>query len=193
MKPAGVFYATRHGQTRKIAEHLADQLRARGLEVDVTNIGEETPRAPLTDYSAAILAASLYMGHHEREMVHFVRDHLAELEQVPTTFLSVSMSEASAEDDTRAAAVRDRAAGDVRRAVDQFIERTGWQPSNIRPVAGALAYTDYNPLVRFIMKRIARSSGGATDTSRDHEYTDWPDLDRLAGEIADQIATNSHA
>jgi menaquinone-dependent protoporphyrinogen oxidase len=33
------------------------------------------------------------------------------------------------------------------------------------------------------MKRIARASGGSTDTSRDHEYTDWEALDRLVDEL----------
>jgi menaquinone-dependent protoporphyrinogen IX oxidase len=29
------------------------------------------------------------------------------------------------------------------------------------------------------MKRISKQAGGATDTSRDHEYTDWAALDRF--------------
>ena len=42
-----------------------------------------------------------------------------------------------------------------------------------------LLYTQYNVLIRFVMKRIAKHAGGATDTSRDHEYTDWVALDQF--------------
>jgi menaquinone-dependent protoporphyrinogen oxidase len=53
------------------------------------------------------------------------------------------------------------------------------------PVAGALPYTRYNFLVRFLMKRIARKAGGPTDTSRDYDFTDWAALDRFAAAFAD--------
>ena len=58
------------------------------------------------------------------------------------------------------------------------------------PVAGALAYSHYNLLVRFIMKRIARSAGADTDTSHDYEYTDWADLDRFTADRAREIETS---
>jgi hypothetical protein len=37
------------------------------------------------------------------------------------------------------------------------------------------------------MKMISKSSGGSTDTTRDHEYTDWPGLERFAGEIIEEL------
>ncbi len=43
----------------------------------------------------------------------------------------------------------------------------------IEMIAGALKYTQYNWFIRWVMKGIARKEGGSTDTSRDHEYTDW--------------------
>jgi len=50
-------------------------------------------------------------------------------------------------------------------------------------VAGALSYTKYNFLVRFVMKRIAKAQGASTDTSRDHELTDWEALDHIVDEL----------
>jgi len=35
-----------------------------------------------------------------------------------------------------------------------------------------------------VMKWIAGKAGGSTDTSRDHEYTDWDALGRFAAEFA---------
>ncbi len=60
---------------------------------------------------------------------------------------------------------------------------TGWTPAITRHVAGALRYTEYDYFKRLIMRRIARQQGGDTDTSRDHEYTDWDDLTRFVDEF----------
>ena len=57
-----------------------------------------------------------------------------------------------------------------------FFAGTGWQPAITKEVAGALPYTRYNWFIRQVMKRIAAKAGGDTDTTRDYEYTDWPDL-----------------
>jgi menaquinone-dependent protoporphyrinogen oxidase len=50
----------------------------------------------------------------------------------------------------------------------------------IKFVAGALPYTRYNWLKRWIMRRIVAKAGGDTDTTRDFEYTDWEDLRAFA-------------
>ena len=54
-------------------------------------------------------------------------------------------------------------------------------------VAGALLYTRYNFLVRFVMRQITKAEGGDTDTSRDYEYTDWDAVDRFAEAFARQL------
>ena len=63
-------------------------------------------------------------------------------------------------------------------------DETGWRPARVLPVAGALAYSRYNFLIRFVMKRIARKAGAPTDTSRDYEFTNWPALDTFIREGA---------
>jgi menaquinone-dependent protoporphyrinogen oxidase len=71
--------------------------------------------------------------------------------------------------------------------VNKFIAETGWRPRRIELVAGALPYTKYNFLVRYVMKRISAKEGGDTDTSRDYEYTDWNAVDRFAVEFVDEV------
>jgi menaquinone-dependent protoporphyrinogen oxidase len=75
----------------------------------------------------------------------------------------------------------------VHTLLDKFFRKTGWRPKHVKPVAGALLYTKYNPLIRFVMKQIVKRAGGDTDTSRDYEYTDWVALDRFVGEFAGEI------
>ncbi len=71
--------------------------------------------------------------------------------------------------------------------MDTFFIETGWTPHQAHGVAGALFYTKYNPLVRMVLKRIAKKAGGATDTSRDYEYTDWAALERIVEDFAGQL------
>ena len=68
--------------------------------------------------------------------------------------------------------------------IDVFVGETGWRPARVLPVAGALAYSQYNFIIRFVMKRIARKAGAPTDTSRDHEFTDWSTLARFIRDAA---------
>lgn len=178
-----ILFATREGQTDRIAQRLAVTLRGRGVVAEVVNVGEIYPGFLLTRYSAVIAAASVHRSRHEPEMVEFVKRHLPALEKIPSVFLSVSLSQAGAEDANAPPDRRARAAADAMRMIDQFLAETGWIPGKVKAVAGALAYSQYNFVMRFIMKRIARKSGSDTDTSRDYEYTDWTALDRLAEDL----------
>jgi menaquinone-dependent protoporphyrinogen oxidase len=180
---AAVFFATREGQTEKIAGHIAIDLRAHGIDADVLNVKEASASVNWKDYALAFVAASVHAEHHEREMIEFVRRHRNHLEQLRAAFISVTMSEAGAEDPAAPADQRQRCAADAQRMIDVFIKETGWTPERCLPVAGALMYTRYNFLIRFVMKRISRKQGGPTDTSRDYEFTDWRGLDRFVEDV----------
>ena len=186
MKSVAVFYATREGQTQKIAERIQADLQARGLQVRLEKVSPAT-HFEQGDADAVILAASVHAGHHEREMVHFVKLHRDVLNRIPTSFLSVTLSQAGYQRCACDVAKREEFARDIASVIDQFFRETGWHADCVKPVAGALVYQQYNPFIRFVMRRIAEKSGGDTDTSRNYEYTDWADLDRFVDEIADQI------
>jgi menaquinone-dependent protoporphyrinogen oxidase len=58
-------------------------------------------------------------------------------------------------------------------------------------VAGRLAYTQYGFFKRWIMRAIARREGGSTDTTRDHEYTDWDAVTRFADEVVAAVRSST--
>ena len=188
MKPVLIVYATREGHTRRIAEHIAATIRARGAEAELRDAAGLPPGFALDEFGSAVIAASVHAGKHEAEMVEFVRRHRAELEGRDSVFLSVSLAEAGAEDAAKPPEARARAAKDVQGMIDTFLKETGWHPGRVQPVAGALTYSKYNLLIKLLMKWIAKREGASTDTSRDHEFTDWAALDRLADEV---LAANS--
>jgi menaquinone-dependent protoporphyrinogen oxidase len=180
---AAVLFATREGQTRRIASRIADDLRDRGVQADLIDVADGAG-IDFSGYDTACVAASVHVGHHEREMIGFVRKHRDELVRLGAAFVSVTLSEAGAEDPKRTEQERRQSAADVQRMLDVFYAETGWHPDRVLPVAGALAYSKYNFIVRAIMRRIARKAGAPTDTSSDYEFTNWVAVDRLAGELA---------
>jgi menaquinone-dependent protoporphyrinogen oxidase len=93
-------------------------------------------------------------------------------------FFSVSLAAASKNPDEAIAA---------RKLAETFLTATGWRPQHIASVAGTLAYTQYGWLVRFFMRRIALKEGASGDTSRDHEYTDWSQVNHLAETLVGEI------
>lgn len=174
-----VFYATTEGQTRRIAERIAERMRRHGFSSRaVAIISDEGAHTDWGRVRGAVLGASLHMQKHQAEAVAFARAHWRELSAIPSWFISVSLSAASKNPDEVAAA---------RRIADRFVSQTGWQPWRVSPVAGRLAYTQYNWLVRLLMRAIARKERASADTSRDHEYTDWQEVERLADAFADEV------
>ena len=45
--------------------------------------------------------------------------------------------------------------------------------------------------MRFIMKRISRAGGHTTDTTRNHEMTDWRAVSRFAEELSSLIRSET--
>ena len=183
-------YATRHGQSRRIAEHLAREFTMWGCPVVVADVSR-TPAIDWPDYHAAILVASVHGGHHEREMIAFVRRAHAALDQVPNAFLSVLLAEATVQNRSASETLRKNAKDAVQRVIDAFEKETGWHPQVVLPVAGALLYRQYNFFIRFIMKRMTSKAMGPTDTSRDYEFTDWAALSEFASNFSRKLVRTS--
>lgn len=159
-----IVYGTTEGHTGKIALHLSTFLRAAGNKVELFETGSD--QIPPLNFDAYIVAGSLHQEKHQASLVEFVRDHARELH--PAAFLSVSLTAVIKDAEHTASAARCMAA---------FYEETQWMPDRATPVAGALLYTKYDFLKRMLMRMIAKKEGGDTDTTRDHEYTDWAALD----------------
>src|SRR5690349_4005281 len=159
-----IAYGTSEGQTRKIAGRIAEVARELGHQADVVDSAAGTPPARLREYQAVVVAGSVHVGKHQPSLVRFVRANAAELAHLPTAFFSVSLSATGSD------------LPGARKCADAFLRETGWTPSAVRLTAGALMYSRYGFVTRWLMRRIARKAGHETDPSRDYEYTDWAKL-----------------
>lgn len=179
---AAVFYATREGQAERVAQRVGHDLRARHIHVDVIDVRDVQGTIDWNGYQMAFVVASVHRGHHEKEMVAFVRRSKDHLTALHAPFISLTLSQAGAELPTNTLVQRQTAHEDALQMIYDFARDTGWQPSRILPVAGALRYSQYNFLVKFIMKRIARKAGFDGPATRDYEFTSWPAIDRFVVE-----------
>src|SRR5262245_53828872 len=120
---AAVFYATKEGQTKRIAERIASDVRDSGFDADVYNV-KQVKTLALSDwsrYDAAFVAASVHAGHHEPEMIAFVKRHHRELERLDAAFISVTLSQAGAEDPAAPPERQQQARADAEREIDVFV------------------------------------------------------------------------
>jgi menaquinone-dependent protoporphyrinogen oxidase len=156
-----ILYSTAEGQARLIAERMEAELRGRG---HITQCESVTNAVMRTKPNAVLLIASIHIGKHAGVARDFIKTNLPLFNTIPSGFMSVSLS-ASEADRTRA-----------QNYVTDFMEETGWRPEITATVAGAIRYTNYNFLKKLMIKRIATENGLPTDTSRDHEFTDWDEV-----------------
>ena len=176
-----IVFATKEGQSGKIARYLAASFKACGHVVELHDAEHDRKCPDFERAHAAVVCAPIHARGYPRAIVRFVREHKDFLDGLPSAFLSVGLAVLSKVHDGRAQTLA---------IVEKFVQQTDWHPRRVELVAGALPYTRYNVIVRFVMRRIAATEGGDTDASRDYEYTDWSQLDRFASEFA---GDESHA
>lgn len=168
MQPILVAYATTEGQTRKVAEFIAERLRIRGHRVDLVDVATPAALQLTPHHQAAFVGGSVHFDRHQGALSHFVNDNLGWLNALPCAFFSVSM-----------AVTHDSAGGraHAQQAADAFLAQSGLKPLAVRLVAGALRYTRYDFFKRMVERLLHKDLPGAQDTAQDHEYTDWPDVE----------------
>ena len=175
-----LIYGTAYGQTERIARRIADQLAAHGHAVCMYQ-GDRLPRRlPVDQYEGYLVAGSIIRGRHQGYIRDFARRFSSRLNSAPSAFVSVSGAAASSPQEAR-------------EYMGRFLQETGWRPAHSACFAGSMAFTKYAPLLRWIMKKISARREGPTDTTRDHEMTDWQAVDRFAEKLAAELSSSPMA
>ena len=86
-----IAYGTTEGQTARIADHIADAIRKRGVEAQALDLKRSTD-VSLEDYDGVIVGGSIHIGKHQDHVVDFVRANRFALERLPSAFFSVSLA-----------------------------------------------------------------------------------------------------
>ena len=170
-----VLYASSEGQTRKIAEYIAQRLRDSKHETTLVSGQDINSGLTLESFDGVVIGASVHMGSHPDFLKKFVKQHIELLKNKPTAFFSVCMMVRNPLPEKQQ---------EARQYVQDFIGETGWEPNIHQTFAGAIKYSKYGFFMKMVMKRIARKEGADTDTSRDYEYTDWEAVTEFARDFS---------
>lgn len=177
MKNCLVMYESIHGQTAKIAKRIAERLRQEGHMVALQT--PKTFNGRLDSFDAIIVGGPVRVQKYPKGLRKWVHAHSKTLSSKQTAFFSVCLGILQKENTKVQLAEM--------KIVEDFLNSAHWQPKLIEIFGGALAYTQYGWLTKKVLQYIAKQAGGSTDTSRDHEYTDWDQVDLFAAKFL-QIA-----
>lgn len=163
-----VAFASREGQTAKIAHHVARRVEDDGSLVRLIDIRANESEAGADEYDAMLIAGSVHVGRFDPELAAFITRHIAALRRCPSAFLPVSLSAASHEESERSA---------IDEIAQGYLAELGWVPDAVHHVAGAVHDRKLNALERTVLHAIVDSKGVERHPSGDTELTDWAKLD----------------
>jgi menaquinone-dependent protoporphyrinogen oxidase len=171
-----LFYATRDGQSRRIAERIADRLIERGIRVLPHDLAVVLPAAQrLAETRLVVVVAAVRYGRHLPEAEQFLAIYRVLRAPPPLVLLSVSL--------TARKPGKDTAKGNA--YLRKSIARHRLTPALALAIAGRLDYARYSWLDRQVIRFIMKLTGGPTDPKTSVEYTAWNVVDDVALRIAE--------
>lgn len=177
-----IVYASRYGQTEKIASRVADVAEEEGARVRLLEVSAVPRGIVFAMFDTVILAGGIAWGRHPRKLRRFIRRNRDALSQARTVLLSVS---GTAEFDSgRELAVA---------YVEKLYVESGWRAGSFVLFGGGVAFTRYGLFTRWVMRRQQRKNNRPTDTTRDYDYTQWDAVDAFARSLVAQAAAHGAA
>lgn len=162
-----IAYSTVDGQTKKISEQLASDIKG---EVEIKKFEEIDT---LDEYDKVIIGSSIRYGKFSKKLFRFVEKNQHVLEEKKADFFGVNLIARNPE----------KCLVENNVYVRKFLEKTPWQPNEVKIFAGALNYTTYNLFDKKMIQLIMKITDGPTDASVDLEFTNWEDVSHYAQKI----------
>jgi menaquinone-dependent protoporphyrinogen oxidase len=173
-----LYYATRDGQARRIAERIAGRLAETGIKASPQDLAATLP-APerLAQARLVTIVAAVRYGRHLPEGRRFLSVYQTLRAPPPLIFLSVSLAARKPGKDT--------AEGNV--YLRKAIARHRLAPALALAIAGRLDYPRYGWLDQQMIRFIMTLTRGPTDLRTSIEYTAWNVVDGVALRIAELL------
>jgi menaquinone-dependent protoporphyrinogen oxidase len=171
-----IVYGTTEGQTHKVAEFMAAEIKQAGHEAKVSDLHDATSAPANCD--AVLIGGSVHISKYQSSVSSYIKKYLELINELPGAFFSVSLGAASENEAERI---------QTQKTIDDLMAQTGWKPLMTTQIAGALKFTQYNFFKRFLMNLISNRKGGKIDTSKDYEYTDWNAVKKFVNDFLNQI------
>ena len=159
-------YSTCEGQTKKILQHIQQQVV--GSQIQLVSL-EEANDLDLKQFNTILIGASIRYGKFRPALYQFIEDNSQWLNTIPSAFFGVCLTARKPSKDTP----------ETNLYMQKFNERINWQPKQQAVFAGALLYSRYNWWQTRLIQLIMKMTGGSTDTSADIELTNWDKVDEF--------------
>jgi menaquinone-dependent protoporphyrinogen oxidase len=170
-----LFYATRDGQTARIASALAGHLSGMGHEADFYDLERAfPPHALWDDATACFVIAPIRFGRHLPRMEAFIKQLKKQLAEQPLVLVSVNLTARKAGKDTPAANPYLR----------RWIKKHDLNPFIAAVFAGKLDYKLYKWWEKQAIRLIMKITGGPTHLTTAIDYTPWDKVEALARRVA---------
>ena len=161
-----VLFETGEGQTRKIADFIADQTRQAGHDATLVDTSDKLVTLSLDHADKVILAAPVHEGRHPRNFEVAVRAAAQDLAKHPTLMISVSLKAAFPE-----------GLEEAQEYLTEMEMRTGFEPTQEALVAGAVRADGYDYYQHQIVQHVALKGHETELRDGVKEFTDWDALD----------------
>jgi menaquinone-dependent protoporphyrinogen oxidase len=177
-----VVYASRHGSTQGIAEHIAATLNRPGIEVVLRLVDRAERLDGLDRFDAFVIGSAAYLGGWLDDATSFVRRHRTLLASRPVWLFSSGPTGTSAVD----AKGRDVLEASAPKEFAEF-ERS------IRPNGTRVFFGAYDPdaapvgLAERVMGRFLRAIPEARRALPTGDFRDWPAIEAWAESIAHEL------
>jgi len=175
-----LFYASRNGQSRRIAERLAQQLAEKGISAIPRDLKIDFPSIEQISQSRLLIViASIRYGFHLPEATRLLRAYnkiFIGMKNCKLAVVSVNL--------TARKPGKDTAEGNY--YLRKWLSRNKLKPTIAVPIAGSLEYPHYNWFDKFMIRLIMTITGGPTDPTKVTEFTQWDRIDNLAIRIAEE-------
>jgi menaquinone-dependent protoporphyrinogen oxidase len=182
--PLMVLYATRDGQSRRIALRICERLAAHGIGVAPRDLADEWPAAEeLAGAAVVVLVAAVRYGRHLPEAERLLARCRA---LAPPPALALASVNLTARKPAKSTA-------DTNPYLRKLVARAGCRPAAAAAFAGRLDYPRYGWLDRQLIRAIMWLTGGSPDPGACVEYTAWDAVDAFAARVAELHAVETGA
>jgi menaquinone-dependent protoporphyrinogen oxidase len=175
--PTGLplFYATRDGQARRIAERIQARLAEQGVAARPVDLAAGLPgAAELARIPLVVLVAAVRYGRHLKDATRFLARYRSLALPPPLVLVSVNLTARKPGKDTR----------EGNPYLRKLIGRHRLEPAVAVAIGGRLDYALYRWWDRAIIRLIMRLTGGPTDPATAIDYAKPEAIDDVAAEIA---------
>jgi len=179
-----VFYASRDGQSRRIALRICERLATQGVAAASHDLADAWPAAEdLANAAVIVVIAAVRYGRHLAEARRFLAQYRVLRPARPLALASVNLT----------ARKPDKSTAETNPYLRKLVAQTGCRPAVAAAFAGRLDYQRYGWLDRLLIRAIMWLTGGPTDPRACVEYTAWDAVDAFAARIAELHAQQAGA